>query len=239
MWKNKSILVSSILALTLIIPALIFFSCGVKNPAGSGIVIPTYNPTAPSITSFSPLSGPVGTTVTIAGTNFSATAASNAVKFNNVTAVVSAVTATTITTTVPATATTGPITVTVNGVTATSAVNFIVGTSPPTGVTATTASSTQIDINWTLVSGATSYNIYRSTSAGVALIPANKVNTGTIVAGPFANSGLTPNTLYYYVVTAIAPNGESGASTEVSATTNMTAPSAPTGVTATAASPAR
>jgi 6-phosphogluconolactonase (cycloisomerase 2 family) len=86
------------------------------------------------------------------------------------------------------------------------------------------------------VTGATSYNIYRSTSAGVATIPANKVNTGTVVAGPFANSGLTPNTLYYYVVTAIGPNGESGGSAEVSATTNMTAPTAPTGVTATAAS---
>jgi gliding motility-associated-like protein len=82
-----------------------------------------------SITNFTPSSGPVGTSVTITGTNFSTTPASNEVKFNGTTAVVSASTATSINTTVPAGATTGTITVTVGGNSATSASSFTVTTS--------------------------------------------------------------------------------------------------------------
>jgi hypothetical protein len=80
----------------------------------------------PTITSFTPVSGPVGTTVTITGTNFSTTPANNTVAFNGTTAVVTASTATSITTTVPAGTTTGTITVTVAGNTATSTNNFTV-----------------------------------------------------------------------------------------------------------------
>jgi gliding motility-associated-like protein len=83
-------------------------------------------PSLPTIISFTPSSGPVGTTVTITGTNFSTTPANNTVQFNGTTAVASASTATSITTTVPAGATTGKITVTVGGNTATSATNFTV-----------------------------------------------------------------------------------------------------------------
>lgn len=82
--------------------------------------------TPPTISGFSPASGPVGATVTITGTNFSTTPANNTVKFNATTAVVTASTATSITTTVPAGATTGKIAVTVGGNTATSATNFTV-----------------------------------------------------------------------------------------------------------------
>ena len=48
----------------------------------------------PKITSFSPASGAVGTTVTIAGTGFNATAASNVVYFGSVKAAVTAASAT-------------------------------------------------------------------------------------------------------------------------------------------------
>ncbi|MCC6141993.1 MAG: RHS repeat protein [Nitrospira sp.] len=77
---------------------------------------------------FTPSSGPVGTTVTIYGTGFSATPASNAVKFNGLTASVLTATTTVLTATVPAGATTGTISVTVAGVTATSSATFMVGT---------------------------------------------------------------------------------------------------------------
>ena len=83
---------------------------------------------APTISSFTPTSGPVGATVTITGTKFSVTPANNTVKFNGTTAVVTASTATSITTTVPVGATTGKITVTVVGNTATSTLNFTVTT---------------------------------------------------------------------------------------------------------------
>ncbi|HMJ70309.1 MAG TPA: FG-GAP-like repeat-containing protein [Cyclobacteriaceae bacterium] len=80
----------------------------------------------PTITSFNPIEGHVGSVVTITGTNFSATPGSNFVEFNGITAAVTSSTHTSITTIVPAGATTGPITVTVSGNTATSATDFTV-----------------------------------------------------------------------------------------------------------------
>jgi FG-GAP-like repeat/IPT/TIG domain len=55
----------------------------------------------PTITSFSPTSGPVGTTVTITGTGFSTTLANNVIHFGAVKATVSAATTTSLTVTVP------------------------------------------------------------------------------------------------------------------------------------------
>ena len=80
----------------------------------------------PTITSFLPASGPVGTQVVITGTNFSPTTTDNSIQFNGITAYVVSSTSTTITTIVPPGATTGPISVTVNNNTATSASNFTV-----------------------------------------------------------------------------------------------------------------
>lgn len=88
----------------------------------------TVTPGVPSITSFSPLTGPVGTTVTITGTSFNPVAANNQVKFNGTSAIITSVTSTgtQIVTTVPQGATTGPITVTTAVGTGTSATNFTV-----------------------------------------------------------------------------------------------------------------
>jgi YD repeat-containing protein len=81
-----------------------------------------------AIIEFNPKSGPVGTTVTIYGTGFSATASQNTVGFNGTAATVTSATATQIVASVPAGATTGPITVTAPGGSATSSSPFIVGT---------------------------------------------------------------------------------------------------------------
>lgn len=81
---------------------------------------------APTIISFAASSGPIGTVVTITGTNFSNTPGDNIVQFNGVTATVTASTTTSITAIVPAGATTGRITVTVAGFTATSDTDFVV-----------------------------------------------------------------------------------------------------------------
>ena len=59
----------------------------------------------PAISSFSPASGPVGTEVTITGTNFNTTAADNVVFFGATKATVTAATATSLTVTVPVGAT--------------------------------------------------------------------------------------------------------------------------------------
>jgi hypothetical protein len=68
---------------------------------------------APTLTTLSVTTGPVGTTVTLTGANFRATQAQSTVTFNGVTAVPSAWSATSITVTVPAGATTGQVRVTV------------------------------------------------------------------------------------------------------------------------------
>ncbi|MEM7486385.1 MAG: BspA family leucine-rich repeat surface protein [Bacteroidota bacterium] len=83
----------------------------------NGTTTPT--PTKPTISGFTPTSGPVGTQVTINGTNFSATAASNTVKIGATTATVSAATATKLTISVPQGATTGAVSVAVGGQTVT------------------------------------------------------------------------------------------------------------------------
>lgn len=83
-----------------------------------------------SITSLSPVSGPIGSPVVITGTGFSTTASDNAVEFNGTAAIISASTTTTLTTTVPAGATTGSIKVTVSCVSVTSSTNFTVTASP-------------------------------------------------------------------------------------------------------------
>ncbi len=85
----------------------------------------------------------------------------------------------------------------------------------------------EVTVTWTAVTGATSYNIYHSTSPNV------KKGTGTKVPGansPHGVTGLVIGTKYYFVVTAVDTVGESAESIEVSATPGF---SAPTGVTAT------
>lgn len=72
----------------------------------------------PTITSFSPTSGSIGTSVTINGTNFNATLSNDIVYFGAVKANVIAATTTSLTVTVPAGTTYQPITVTVNNLTA-------------------------------------------------------------------------------------------------------------------------
>lgn len=78
----------------------------------------------PSITSFSPLLAPSGASVTITGTNFSATAANNAVYFGNIKATVTAASTTSLSVQVPVGAPNERISVTVNGKTVQSMLGF-------------------------------------------------------------------------------------------------------------------
>ncbi|MCC6140171.1 MAG: RHS repeat protein [Nitrospira sp.] len=97
------------------------------DAVGNLLGITRQNSATLAIFQFTPDKGPVGTTVTIYGTGFSATPASNTVKFNGTTTSVLTATTTVLTANVPAGATNGSISVTVAGVTATSASNFTVG----------------------------------------------------------------------------------------------------------------
>lgn len=72
----------------------------------------------PTITSFSPTSGPVGTIVTITGTNFGVNPSDNIIYFGATKAAVTTASTTSLTATVPVGATYEPITVTTNALTA-------------------------------------------------------------------------------------------------------------------------
>ena len=72
----------------------------------------------PTISGFNPLSGPIGTTVIITGTNFSSLPSNNFVRFGYIQATVIAASATSLTVQVPRGATLLPISVTVNQLTA-------------------------------------------------------------------------------------------------------------------------
>jgi YD repeat-containing protein len=87
-----------------------------------------------AIFAFTPTHGSAGTSVTVYGQGFSATAGANLVSFNGTAATVSSATATQLVTTVPVGASTGAITVTTGGQTATSSTPFVVDDTgaPPT-----------------------------------------------------------------------------------------------------------
>lgn len=103
-----------------VIVSVILLYCSGCGKSGS----PAPPTPAPSISSFSPSGAATGEQVIITGTNFSATVSSNVVKFNGVTATVTAATTTQLTVTVPPGVSSGKITVTVGGQTATSASDF-------------------------------------------------------------------------------------------------------------------
>jgi len=86
----------------------------------------------------------------------------------------------------------------------------------------------QVNISWSAVTGATSYNIYYGTATGVS------TGSGTKIVGatsPQLVTSLTNGTPYYFVVTALNAHGESGTSSEKSATPAAAPqpPASPTG----------
>jgi len=99
----------------------------------------------------------------------------------------------------------------------------------PTNLTATAASSSQINLSWTGSSGATSYNVLRSTTNGG---PYSQVASG-VTSTSFSDTGLAAGTTYFYVVQACNSSGCSGNSNQASATTpSNSPPPAPTNLTA-------
>ena len=94
-----------------------------------GTLLLTVLPAPPTITGFGPASGPVGTSVTLTGTNLNGSGpGSTTVKFNTTNAIITNISATSLTTTVPQGATTGVLTVTTSGGTAIGAQTFTVTT---------------------------------------------------------------------------------------------------------------
>ena len=106
------------------------------------------------------------------------------------------------------------------------------GTAPgaPSSLAAT-AGNTQVSLTWAAGSGATSYNIYRGTTAGGESTTA--IATG-VTSTSYTNTGLTNGTTYYYKVKSVNASGTSAYSNEASATPAAAAPGAPSGLSASA-----
>jgi fibronectin type 3 domain-containing protein len=96
----------------------------------------------------------------------------------------------------------------------------------PGGVSATPMSSSQINLEWSPVSGATSYRVLQSATSGGPY-----QNVGSPTTTGLVDIGLVAATTYYFVVQATDASGPSARSAEIS---GLTDPAAPTGVTATA-----
>ena len=86
----------------------------------------------------------------------------------------------------------------------------------PTGVSTSNATTTTMKINWSAVSGAASYNVYRN---------ANKTNALPVTANTFTDTGLAAATQYSWTVRAADANGVEGAAS--AAATGTTTGSAP------------
>ena len=81
-------------------------------------------------------------------------------------------------------------------------------------------SSSQINLSWSASSGATGYNLWRSTSSGGPYT--NLAAGGQVTSTAYTDSTVSNGTTYYYVVASVNPAGEGALSAEVSATPGST-----------------
>jgi fibronectin type 3 domain-containing protein len=100
----------------------------------------------------------------------------------------------------------------------------------PSDLTATAASSSQINLSWNPVAGAASYEIYRTTTAGGESATPSAIGiTGT----SYTDTLLNPGTPYYYTVEAVEGVAHGTASNEASGTTSAGIPVTPVQLTGT------
>ena len=88
----------------------------------------------------------------------------------------------------------------------------------PTDLQAT-AGNAQVSLTWNASTGATSYNVKRSTTSGG---PYTKISSPETTS--YLDTGLINGTSYYYVVTAVNSAGESNPSSQATATPTGTQP---------------
>ncbi len=190
----------------------------------------------PTITSFSPASAIVGTTVTITGTNFSTNLSENVVTFNGIPALVTAVTGNQIVTKVPAGATTGKIfiAVVVNtfNYTVSSANDFVVESSEPTVIDFTPASGvvgTTVTINGKNFSAIPSENSV--TFSGFPGTVTSSSTTQLVVIVPVgAKTGkFMVQTIYNNLAWTTSPDTEFVVETNEPTVTGFSPASGPTG----------
>ncbi len=163
----------------------------------------TVSPTTPNITSVSPSSGPVGTSVTITGTNFGAT--QGTISFNGTPATPTSWSATSIVAPVPAGATTGNVVVAVGGV-ASAGVAFSVGSIAPLAFVQVNfatpqAAQTPVTVTYTRSQTAGNLNVvvvgWNDAVAQVNSVVDSKGNAYFLAVGPTVQSGTQTQAIYY------------------------------------------
>ena len=150
---------------------------------------------APSISSLSPISGAVGSSVTITGTNFGASKGTSTVAFNGTTATsITSWSNTSIVAVVPTGATTGNVVVTVSGV-ASNASTFTV---QPSTMTTLSSSSNPADYGTSVILSATVSAASGPTPTGIVLFydGSSEIGSGTLQSGnaAFTTSSLSVGT---------------------------------------------
>jgi hypothetical protein len=119
-----------------------------------------------------------------------------------------------------ATAASATITVEVSDGSLTAQRTFSVTVNPPapsaqTGLTATVAGSTQVDLTWAADPRAVSYNAYFTTDGSTPTKSSTKL---TGISSPYNHTGLASGTTYKYIVTGVNATGESVDGSVVTAT---------------------
>jgi hypothetical protein len=101
-------------------------------------------------------------------------------------------------------------------------VNCTTAPTVPSNLSATAASSSQINLSWTASTAGSgcsiTYNVYQSTTSGFTPSSTNQVASG-VTGTNYSASGLTASTTYYYVVVAVDSSGSSAASNQASTET--------------------
>ncbi len=151
-------------------------------------------PPLPTITSFTPASGSIGTSVIVTGSNFDINPTNNILSFNGTVAVVTMASATQLTVTVPSGATTGPISITVGGQKATSSQLFTFLKASQSVTFAALPTKTFGDANFALSATASSQLpiTFTSSNTAVATVSGSTVTivgvgTSTITASQAGN----------------------------------------------------
>ena len=202
----------------------------VVTPGGSantsGLSTPNYTVTAPSpptITAIAPPSGPVGTVVTVTGTNFTGT---TDLKLNGTSITgYTVVSSTEITFTVPPGATTGTVSVTTPGGTATGPTYTVTTPQPPTITSFGPTSGpvgTVVTVTGTNFTGTTSLKLNGGNITGYTVVDPNTI---TFTVPPGATSGQ---------ISVTTPNGTATSTGSYTVTvpptiTSFTPPSGPVG----------
>jgi hypothetical protein len=171
-------------------------------------------PNAPTVTRVGPSSGPVGTPITITGTNFGANQSNSTVTFNGTAAVPTNWSATSITAPVPAGATPGKVVVTVGAVASNGVFFTVTATGPtitglsqtsgpvgtPITITGTNFGATQGNSTVTINSVRASPTSWSTTSVTAPVPSGNTVGSIVVTVGGIASNGIG------FTITSSVPN---------------------------------